>query len=176
MSETMSRGEAWHFSRVGRLLERADKTTRILDVKYFLLLPDASDVGSPIDDLHWTAVLRSASAQDMYRKAHGQVTPNLIVRFLLLDREFPRSTLFCLSEAERSLHEITGTPHKSFRNFAERRLGQLVAELDYTDEQEIVKAGLHESLDQIQAKINRVGDCIFETFFTSKPVRGSTLR
>ncbi|MBI1357273.1 MAG: alpha-E domain-containing protein [Acidobacteria bacterium] len=176
MSETMSRGEAWHFSRVGRLLERADKTTRILDIKYFLLLPDASDVGSPIDDLHWTAVLRSASAQDMYRKVHGRVTPDLIVRFLVLDREFPRSTLFCLSEAEHSLHAITGTPHKTFRNLAERRLGQLVAELDYTDEQEIVKAGLHESLDQIQAKINRVGDCVFETFFTSKPVRGSTLR
>ncbi len=60
MSETMSRGEAWHFARVGRLLERADKTTRILDIKYFLLLPDVSYVGTPVDDLHWTAVLRSA--------------------------------------------------------------------------------------------------------------------
>ncbi len=176
MSETMSRGEAWHFARVGRLLERADKTTRILDIKYFLLLPDVSYVGSPIDDLHWTAVLRSASAQDMYRRVHGRVAPDQIVQFLLLDREFPRSTLFCLSEAEASLHAITGTPERRFRNAAERRLGQLVAELDYTDEQEIVKAGLHESLDQIQAKIIEVGDCIFDTFFALKPVRGSAPR
>ncbi len=99
-----------------------------------------------------------------------------IVQFLLLDREFPRSTLFCLSEAENSLHSISGTPERSFRNPAERRLGQLVAELDYTDEQEIVNTGLHESLDQIQGKINEVGDCIFDTFFALKPVRGSTLR
>lgn len=176
MSETMSRGEGWHFARVGRLLERADKTTRILDIKYFLLLPDISYVGSPVDDLHWTAVLRSASAQDMYRRVHGRVTANQIIQFLLLNREFPRSTLFCLSEAEDSLHAITGTPQRSFRNPAERRLGQLVAELDYTDEQEIVEVGLHESLDQFQHKINEVGDCIFETFFALKPVRGSSLR
>src|SRR5262249_3263760 len=65
---TMSHNEAWHFCRLGRKLERADKTTRILDVKYFLLLPAATDVGTPVDDIQWAAVLRSASALAMYRK------------------------------------------------------------------------------------------------------------
>src|SRR5215212_6718491 len=65
---TMSHGEAWHFSRLARKLERADKTSRILDVKYFILLRSVADVGTPLDDTQWAAVLRSASAFEMYRK------------------------------------------------------------------------------------------------------------
>src|SRR6266851_9150654 len=68
---TMTQGEPWHFFRMGRMLERADKTSRILDVKYFLLLRSAQDVGTAFDDLQWAAVLRSASAFEMYRKRHG---------------------------------------------------------------------------------------------------------
>ena len=173
MSETMSRGEAWHFSRVGRSLERADKTTRILDIKYFLLLPELSLVGTPIDDLHWNAVLRSASAFEMYRKMHGRVSPKRIVQFLVLDGEFPRSVRFCLLEAERSLHAITGTPGRSFSNSAEKLIGQLVSELDYTDQDAIMSAGLHQTLDSLQAKMNVVGDAVGETFFSAKPVSES---
>jgi uncharacterized alpha-E superfamily protein len=55
MEATMSRGEAWHFAQMGRLLERADKTSRILDVKYFILLPDVEDVGTPLDSIQWSA-------------------------------------------------------------------------------------------------------------------------
>ncbi|HEY4084471.1 MAG TPA: alpha-E domain-containing protein, partial [Bryobacteraceae bacterium] len=58
---TMTHNEAWHFARLGRKLERADKTSRILDVKYFMLLPSLSDVGTPYDDIHWSAVLKSVS-------------------------------------------------------------------------------------------------------------------
>ncbi len=65
----MSHGEGWHFGRLGQLLERADKTSRMLDVKYFLLLPSVDAVGSPIDDIQWVAVLRSASAFEMYASA-----------------------------------------------------------------------------------------------------------
>lgn len=169
-AETLSRSEAWHFSRVGRALERADKTTRILDIKYFLLLPELEYVGTPIDDLHWNAVLRSASAFEMYRRTHGRVTANRIVQFLILDPEFPRSVRFCLFDAERSLHAITGTPERSFRNMAEKKLGQLVSELDYSDEESIMQSGLHQMLDGLQAKINTVGDAVGETFFSRKPV------
>jgi len=170
MSTTMSRGEAWHFSQLGRLLERADKTTRILDIKYFLLLPDISDIGTSVDDLHWNAVLHSAGAFEMYRKVHGRLSPDAIVQFLVLDSEFPRSVRFCLAAAESSLRCITGTPYRSFHNSAERSLGQLVAELDYTDERDIVRQGLHEFLDGVQGKLNEVGGCIFDTFFALKPV------
>ena len=134
---TLSHGEAWHFNRMGRLLERADKSTRVLDVKYFLLLPDVSEVGTPIDDLHWSAVLRSVSGFEMYRKRHGQVAADKIAEFLLLDRDFPRSVHHCLINLTDSLHCITGTPPGQFRTPAERRLGQVAAELDYTTMDEV---------------------------------------
>jgi uncharacterized alpha-E superfamily protein len=168
---TLSHGEAWHFARMGRLLERADKSTRVLDVKYFLLLPDVSDVGTPIDDLHWSAVLRSVSGFEMYRKVHGQVAAARIAEFLLLDREFPRSVHHCLINLSFSLHAITGTPLGQFRNPAERRLGQVATELDYTTMDEVFGLGLHEYLDGLQVKLNSVGDSIFETFFELKPVK-----
>ena len=168
--ETTSRNDGWHFARMGRAIERADKTTRILDIKYFLLLPDVSDVGTAVDDIHWLAVLRSAGAFEMYRKAYGKVTANSIVRFLLLDAQFPRSVRYCLSRMDRSLHSVTGTPERSYRNSAERRLGQFLAELEYADERDIMRHGLHEYLDQLQVKINEVGDCVSETFFKLRAV------
>ena len=115
---TMTHGEAWHFSRLGRMLERADKTSRILDVKYFLLLRSADEVGTPFDDIQWAAVLRSASAFEMYRKRHGRISPRGVVDFLMLDREFPRAIRFCLLAARDSLHAISGTPLGTFRHAA----------------------------------------------------------
>src|SRR5882672_6102757 len=93
---TMTHNESWHFCRLGRMLERADKTSRILDVKYFLLLPTAADVGTTSDDIQWAAVLRSASAFEMYMKSYGRIAPERIVEFLLLDKDFPRAIQYCL--------------------------------------------------------------------------------
>ena len=98
---TMTHGEGWHFCQLGRMLERADKTSRIVDVKYFLLLPTLEDVGTTVDDMQWVAVLRSASALEMYRKRHGRLSPSRVVEFLLLDRDFPRAIHFCLMAARQ---------------------------------------------------------------------------
>jgi uncharacterized alpha-E superfamily protein len=167
---TMSHGEGWHFCRLGRHLERADKTSRILDVKYFILLPTVSDVGTPYDDIQWAAMLRSASAFEMYRKRHGRIVPDKIVDFLLLDRQFPRAVHHCLMKAEESLHNISGTAVGTFSNVAEQRLGQLRSELAYARVEDITKAGLHEFLDALQTTLNRVGDGIYDTFFAYKPI------
>jgi len=170
-NETMPHSEEWHFTRLGRFLERADQTTRILDVKYFLLLPSVQDVGNPVDDLQWSAVLRSISAFEPYRKIHGQVILRRIIEFLLLDREFPRAAHYCLSGAQLSLHAITGTPVRHFRNDAERILGRLVADLDYTKVDEVVRVGLHEYVDSLQARIGEVGDAVSQDFFAPPPSR-----
>jgi uncharacterized alpha-E superfamily protein len=167
---TMSHGEGWHFGRVGRLLERADKTSRILDVKYFILLPSVTDVGSPFDDIQWAAVLKSASAFEMYRKRFGRLTPDRVADFLILDREFPRAMHYCVVKAEESLHAISGAALGTFQNVAEQRLGRVRSELGYAQIQEIISGGLHEFLDAFQAKLNRVGDAIHETFFALRPV------
>ncbi len=164
-SETMEHGEAWNFGRLGRFIERADQTSRILDVKFFLLLPSAADVGRPVDDLQWSALLRSASGFEAYRRAHGLVSSESVVAFLLFDRAFPRSVGYCVSQAEFSLHGVTGTPMRRFANRAEQLLGRLASELDYTDAREVIGEGLHEFIDALQDRLNQVGDAVTATFF-----------
>lgn len=166
MDATLSHNEGWHFGQIGRLLERADKTARILDVKYFILLPSVQDVGTMMDEVQWIALLKSASAFEMYRKRRKhRITPLGVVEFLILDREFPRAMRFCLLQAERSLHQITGTPAGTWSNPAERALGRLRSELDYITAEEVIQTGLHEFLDNLQLQMNEVGEQIFETFF-----------
>jgi uncharacterized alpha-E superfamily protein len=167
---TMSHGEGWHFGRMARLLERADKTSRILDVKYFILLPALTDVGTPFDDIQWAAVLKSASAFEMYRKRFGRLRPDRVADFLILDREFPRAMHYCVVKAEESLHAISGSLPGTFQNLAEQRLGRVRSELDYAQIQEIINGGLHEFLDAFQTKLNHVGDAIYHTFLALRPV------
>ena len=171
---TMTHGEAWHFARLGQMLERADKTSRILDVKYFILLRSVDDVGTPFDDIQWAAVLRSASAFEMYRKRHGRISPKGVVEFLLLDREFPRAIRFCLLAARDSLHAISGTPPGTFRHSPEKLLGQLCSDLSFTSLDEIVQHGLHQYLDDLQTRMNQVGAGIYETFFAFRTPQSAT--
>jgi uncharacterized alpha-E superfamily protein len=162
--DTMSHGEAWHFCRLGRLIERADKISRIVDFKYFL------GGGAPMEEIEWSLVLQSASALELYRKRHGRLLREKIVSFLLLDHEFPRSVQFCLTRAEESLHAITGTPVGTFRILAEQRLGQLRSELAFARAEEILADGLHESVDALQLKLNLASDAITEAFFVQQSV------
>jgi uncharacterized alpha-E superfamily protein len=162
---TLTHNEAWHFIRLGRMLERADKTSRNLDVKYFLLLRSAADVGTPFDEIQWAAVLRATSAFEMYRKKHGRIAPSAIVEFLLLNDEFPRAILHCLNRARASLQSISGTPPGSPGNLGERLLGRLCSDLTYTSVEEVIQAGLHEYLDDLQTRLNRVGTAVHSTFF-----------
>ncbi len=174
---TMSHNEAWHFIRLGRMLERADKTSRILDVKYFMLLPSTSDVGTPYDDIHWSAVLKSVSGFEMYRKKFGRVSPAGVVDFLVLDPEFPRAVRFCIKTASESLHAITGTPAGAFRFRSEQRMGQLRADLDFAAVGAIILEGLHEYLDGLQLKMNDVDNSLRDDFAVRIPqiqVTGTT--
>jgi len=169
---TMSHNEAWHFMRLGRMLERADKTSRILDVKYFMLLPSIRDVGTPYDDIHWSAVLKSVSGFEMYRKKYGRITPSDVVDFLVMDNEFPRAVRFCIKSASESLQSITGTPIGAFRYRSEQLMGQLRAELDFTSVDTVLRSGLHEYLDRLQLKMNGIDEGLRDDFAvrTTPPV------
>jgi uncharacterized alpha-E superfamily protein len=160
---TSSWNESWHFGQLGRMLERADKTARILDVKYFLLLPSVKEVGSPLDNLQWIALLKSASAYEMYRKCERKLSPDSVTRFLILNPHFPRSIKFCLHQAENSLAHITGYDKDKSRS-SQRTLGRLHAEIEYITLDEIFQTGLHEFLDSLQLKLNQIGDCIYADF------------
>ncbi|MGP1384621.1 MAG: alpha-E domain-containing protein [Thainema sp.] len=170
MDATFAHNEGWHFGQIGRLLERADKTSRILDVKYFILLPSVTDVGGVLDELQWIALLKSASAYEMYRKRQYRITPNAVTEFLILDREFPRSIQFCLIHAEQSLHQILGMPLGTWRKESDRALGRLRSELDYITIEEVIENGLHEFLDRIQCRVNDINDKLFSDFFALEPV------
>lgn len=103
---TMEQDTAWHFANVGRMLERADKTSRILDVKYFNLLPDKELVGTAIDDLQWTALLLAVSGFEAYQRDHHHIQIEKVVDFFLFNRRFPRSVRHCVASAGWSLDEI----------------------------------------------------------------------
>lgn len=180
---TLSRGEAFHFAHLGRMLERADKTSRILDVKYFLLTPGAtaspsayqsqSQSQSPPsqaqnghgDQIGWTTLLNSTSALQMYRQIWHVTTPAAVAQFLLLDRHFPRSILACVRGAQESLHSISGTPLGSFENESERVLGRLRSELDYARIDEIMEHGLHQYIDGLQGQLNGASTALQSQFF-----------
>ena len=171
----MTHGEAWHFCQLGRMIERADKTSRILDVKYFILLPQL--------DRRRHAVRRhpmvgpAALGQrpgNVPPAARPHLARSTWCNFLMLDREFPRAVLHCLTRANESLHAISGTCTGGFRNLAEQRLGQLRAELAYTQAEEMIASGLHEFVDNLQTRLNLVGDAIHESFFAMRPMQSSS--
>ncbi len=170
MGATMSHNEGWHFGRVGRLLERADKTARILDVKYFILLPSSGQVGTTLDELQWIALLKSTSGYEMYRKSRHRISPQDVAQFLIFERDFPRSIQFCLIQAEKSLFQITGSHAGRWSNPAERSLGKLRSRIDFMTIEEIMQSGLHEFLDETEVQINQVGEGIFQKFFDIQPV------
>lgn len=165
MEDSIAHGEAWHFGRLGRFLERADKTARILDMKYFILLPKASDVGTSIDLLQWAALLKSTGGLQIYRRNSGAIDPTNITKFMIFDREFPRAIKYCLIWTNHSLHELTDSKVYSFNNPAEKKSGAFLAELDYKDYEEVRVQGLHEFLDYVQQRCNEIGAAIGETFF-----------
>jgi uncharacterized alpha-E superfamily protein len=166
---TISRNDGWHFGKIGQLLERADKTSRVLDVKYHIILPSIDAVGSPIDLIQWAALLKSVSAYDMYRKQIGKLTPHNIVEFLILDKLFPRSILSCLINAEKSIHLISGKDRMHSIN-TEKNVGMLRSSIEYSNMDDIFKVGMHEYLDGIQLKLNDVSISIFDTYFSTEDV------
>jgi uncharacterized alpha-E superfamily protein len=166
---TMTHGEGWHFGRLGRLLERADQTSRIVDAKQALIQLHPPEVGASLDEIHLSALLRSVSALEMYRKRHGRIEHSPVMDFLILDKLFPRSIRHCLDKAKESLCAIADAPSTTVGTKPERLLGRLVAEYEYAIVEEILAQGLHEHLDGLQSKLNDVGAAIHETFFATRP-------
>lgn len=142
---TMLRNDIYDFARLGTFIERADNTARILDMKYYVLLPSPLHVGSRLDTAQWDTILRSLSAQRSFHwQSGGTVDARSITKFLILDRRMPRSLAFCFAKIVTNLgyiaadygdrrcsHDLAGALH-------ERISGQTIGEIfDY---------GLHEFL------------------------------
>ncbi len=130
---TLIHNEGWWFAQAGKYIERADKTSRILDLRY-ATLPERGvpQTVSETDALEWSAILRSCSAWDAYKTIHGaEVSPRLVAEFLLLNEDFPRSVRFCVDELNHALRRISGVAEGKFCNDAEKLAGRLLAELQF---------------------------------------------
>jgi uncharacterized alpha-E superfamily protein len=167
---TLSRDLSWQFSRLGRVLERAEKTTRILDVKYFLLLPSPDEVGGVLDELQWISLLRSAGAYQMFRQSRQQaIEPKAVASFLLLDPIFPRSVRYCLGRINDTLKIVRGQAVPGAPDELECLSGLTLARWSYTRIDELVAEGLHESIDALQSDLNRLHDLIEQRYFIAEP-------
>jgi len=164
-ASTLSRNEAWEFMSLGRHLERADKTTRFLDISSYLPAEEAHTArGASFDALHWSAILRSCGALGAYRVTKREIDAQRVFDFLVFARDFPRSVAFCIEAVDLALHRISGSPRGSFVNEAERQSGRLLAELNFGSTEEAFTIGLHHYLDSLQQQFNAIGDAIFESF------------
>lgn len=163
---TVVRNEGWNFMQAGCFLERADKTSRILDVRH-TSVPARGQPGtvSQEDALGWSAVLRSCSAWDAYKALHGaEVQPAHVAEFLLLSDNFPRSVRFCVRALDAALRRISGIAGDRFSNDAEKLAGRLLAELSFSSADDVFAVGLHTYVDQLQGRLNDVGNALFQTY------------
>ena len=159
MDGTMLRNEIFNFARLGTFLERADNTARILDVKYYVLLPSLAWVGSSLDNVQWDTVLRSVAGERAYRWLNaGAMDPRGIAQFLILDGRFPRSLAFCYDGLESNMQSLAGehgqeTPaHDLLREACDR--------LRETGIETIVERGLHQFIGEFIADNQRLANAI----------------
>lgn len=144
---TMLRNEIYNFCRMGTFVERADNTGRILDVKYYVLLPTAAFVGSAVDNTQWETILRSVSAERSYSWLYGgESSAAGIAEFLILDRRMPRSIAFCLSKVRENLCHLEGD--HGARRPCQDRADALVKRVSGRQIGAIIDEGLHEFLEE----------------------------
>lgn len=157
--------EGYRFLNVGKYLERADQTSRMLDIKYHIIMPEGQEVGGALDASQWIAVLRACSAFESYHRIYvADVLPWKVAEFLLLAPTFPRSLHFCLRTAGYHLRAISETAEGHFTNEAEKLLGRLSAEITYCDIGDIFREGLHEFIDRVQKRLLKLNKAVFETY------------
>ncbi len=162
---TMSHDMRWHFANFGRLIERADKTSRILDVKYFNLLPRLDDVGTAVDDIQWSALLLAISGFEAYRREHHLIDIEKVVTFFLFDRRFPRSILSCVARADWSLSQIEDACSMPQPRTAKQKTLALRHRLSHTNVKEVLAGGMHQFIDDIQSELNDIANSLNEDYF-----------
>lgn len=169
-NSTFSRTEGYDFMQIGKYLERADKTTRILDIKYHILLPRVSDIGGAVDAAQWQAVLRSVSAIEAYRRFYvADINPRKVVEFLIFSESFPRSILYCLQRVDLYLHLLADTDAGEYLTREERRFGKLVSDLNFLSADEVIHQGLHEFFQNVQNTLDELDDFIYKRFMYHPP-------
>jgi uncharacterized alpha-E superfamily protein len=159
MDGTMLRNEIFNFARIGTFIERADNTARILDVKYYVLLPSLAWVGSSLDNVQWDTVLRSVAGERAYRWLNaGTMDPRGIAQFLILDGRFPRSLAFCYDGLESNMASLVGEHGRE--GTACDLLRDACTRLRQTGIETIVDQGLHQFIGKFIASNQRLAQAV----------------
>lgn len=165
LDSSLSRDEVWQFCRLGHFMERADKTSRILDVRYYMLQNNEAKTPNAYQGIQWAALLKSVEALEMYRKTGRLIQPHAVVRFLLMDPLFPRSVMYCVEQMESLLIDIvqgnTDTPYLSCM----RKLRALQTWLYAETSSDFIETRLHNAIDELQCLLNTLDDALHEAFF-----------
>jgi uncharacterized alpha-E superfamily protein len=162
---TLPHDEGWRFLQIGRFLERAEMTTRLVDVQYQYLLDSPQSLGAP-DNHQWMAVLKSVGAYESYRrKYYSQIQPERVAELLILHPQHPRSLLFSLNEVHFNLRALSGTMPGYYSNEAERLTGKLLEGLRYEKIEEIFGRGLHDYLTELLESLLTIGQNIAGIYF-----------
>jgi uncharacterized alpha-E superfamily protein len=171
MQSTLPRDSGYDFMSLGRWLEAAENVIRLLDTKYHFLLPSPADAGSPLELSQWTALLRSASALEAYRKIYGNsISVERVVELMLFDPTFPRAARFCVERLEMALKRIASSCPEELQAVTENGALEvptalaLSGKLHAGNATAAIAAGLHEYLLAIQADCAAIGDEIFASY------------
>ncbi|MEM6832929.1 MAG: alpha-E domain-containing protein [Pseudomonadota bacterium] len=166
VAETLFRDEEWYFYGIGLNLERADQTTRLVDVKYHILLPSNAKVGSQVDVSQWNAVLRSAAGFQAYRRVyHRGLTGEKVAAFLLLDQRLPRSVRSTTNRACKLLEKLIERYQLSGADQALKQAQSLAEQTEKARIDAIIANGMHEWIDDIQCDIIQITASIADAFF-----------
>lgn len=160
-ASTTARDSVWDFKSLGRYIERADKTTRFLDISTYF--PKGIEMSSP-GVLHWSAILSSCGAMGAFRGTALEINSRTVMEFLLFSPDFPRSVRYCIDQLDITLHRISGTPRGTYTTGAERECGKMLCALNFGSPLDIEEKGLHHFLDDIQATLNTIAKEIFEAY------------
>jgi uncharacterized alpha-E superfamily protein len=167
---TFYRDQGWYFYQLGKYLERADQTTRLLDIKYHTLLPCADGVGSPLDVSQWNAVLRSTAGYHAFRRVYPRgMTPAAVAGFMLYNESFPRSVTTCVRQIDGLLVRLKSRYILKGGSKAMERVDEIQAALHSRPIEDVIKTGLHEYLDWLQLHLNDVTQEISKAFFGAVP-------
>lgn len=166
---TFPRDQGWLFYQLGHNIERADQMTRLVDIKYHMLLPRLEDVGSPLDVSQWQALLRAASAYHAFRRSHPSgLVPADVAGFLLLSEEFPRSITHCSSLLNSLLSELSIRYGLRGGAEAQETIDEMSAVLADRTIDQIIATGLHEFLDWTQRRLMELTDSLYSGYFLPK--------
>ena len=163
---TLYRDEGWYFYQLGKLLERADQSTRMLDIKYHMLLPSAAEVGSPLDVSQWNALLRSAAGYHAYRRVQPRgMSPASVAGFLIFNPAFPRSLAVCVAQIDEIVVRLRQRYGLRAGNRTLEILDGIRGTLANRSIEMVLGGGLHEFLDWVQLQLIAITDDLGLSFF-----------